>query len=79
MNVPEMRPLGTFSQFYQMIKMETTTVNKNFNFNFGYVFPSSMAVQSFITIKWQKKKFAMIKIFDFFPDHLNWSILLLRG
>ena len=28
LNVPEMRPLGTFGQFYQMVTKETTTVTK---------------------------------------------------
>ena len=38
---------------------------KNFDFSFGYVFPSSMTVQGFVTIKWQKKKLSAISIFKF--------------
>ena len=34
----------------------------------GHVFLSSMTVQSFITIKWQRKQLSMIKIFS---DHLK--------
>ena len=45
---------------------------KNFDFCLGYVFASSMTVQSFITVKWKEKKLTMIKIFKFFvSDHLN--------
>ena len=36
------------------------------------VFPSSVNVQSFITIKWQEKKLSIITIFKFLvSDHLN--------
>ena len=50
-NVPEMRPLGIFlGQFYQTDTVETMTVEK-FDLSFGHVFPRSMTVQRFITIK----------------------------
>ena len=50
--------------------METTTV-KEISI-LVLAIPSSMTVQSFITIKWQEKKLSMIKIFKFFvSDHLK--------
>ena len=45
--------------------METITVTKNVDFGFRYVLPSSITIQSFVTIKWQEKKLAIIKIFRF--------------
>ena len=45
---------------------------ESFDFSFGYVFPSSMKVHNFITIKWQEKKLSIINIFKLFvSDHLN--------
>ena len=39
---------------------------KNFNFSFHYICPSSIALESFITIKRQEKQLSIIKIFKFF-------------
>ena len=53
-----------------MVTMKMMTVRKMSIFGFGYVFASSMTVQSLTTIKWQEKKSSMIKIFKFFvSDH----------
>ena len=38
---------------------------KNLDFGFGYVFPSSMTVQSFITIKWKEKSYQWSKFSNF--------------
>ena len=47
---------------------------EKFQLHFGYVFASSMTVQSFSTIRWQEKNLSMIKIYKFFvSDHLNRS------
>ena len=71
LNVPEMRPLGTFQSIF--------SGSCHFDFSFGYVFPSSTTVQSFITIKLQAKKLSMIKVFTFFVSgHLNWKLTLIR-
>ena len=57
-----MRPLGTFqSNGYH----GNDDRYKIFGFSFGYVFPRSLTVQGFITIKWHKKKLSIIKIFNF--------------
>ena len=55
-----------------MVIAEMMTVTK-FAFQFPLdVFPSSVTVQSFITIKWQEKKLSIITIFKFLvSDHLN--------
>ena len=48
-------------------------VIKNSTYVFCYVFPSSMTVESFITIMWQEKKLSMIKVFKsfFVSGHLK--------
>ena len=69
-NFPEMRLLGTLilSNGYH----GNDNRYKNSDSSIGYVFPSSMIVQSFIAIKWQEKKLSMIKIIKFFvSDHLK--------
>ena len=55
-----------------MVITEMMTVTK-FAFQFLLdVFPSSVTVQSFITIKWQETKLSIITIFNFLvSDHLN--------
>ena len=87
LNVPEMRLSGTFwsilSNGYHGNDDCLKNFNdrlKNFNFSFGYVFPSSMTVQSFLTIKWQEKKLSVIKVFKFFvSDHLKLMYILCAG
>ena len=70
LNVLEVRPLGTFWSFFSNSCHGNDDRQKNFDFSFGYVFPSSINVQSFITIKFQAKKLSMIKISTFFvSDH----------
>ena len=66
LNVPEMRPSGTFSSVSSNGYQGNDDRKKNCDFSSGHVFPSSMSVQSFITIKGQEKKLSMIKIFKFF-------------
>ena len=45
---------------------------KNFIFRFRYIFPSSLTVQSFIAVNWQKEKLSTVKIFKcLVSDHLN--------
>ena len=50
LNVPEMRPSGTFQSILSNGYHGNDERYKNFDFSFGYVFLSSMTVQSFITI-----------------------------
>ena len=57
LNLKEIRPSRTFSQFYQTVTMETITITKIFNFSFHYAFQSSITVQSFIAIRWQEKSY----------------------
>ena len=59
LNVPEMRPLGTF---YSV----SSNGYHGHDDNFGYVFPSSITLQSIITIKWQGKKLSVITTFTHF-------------
>ena len=56
LNVPEMRPLGTFQSILSNGHHGNNDHYKNFEFSFGYVLPISITVQSFITIKWQENK-----------------------
>ena len=55
-----------------MVITEMITVTK-FAFQFPPdVFPSSVTVQSFTTIKWQEERLSIITIFKFLvSDHLN--------
>ena len=55
-----------------MVITEMMTVTK-FAFQFPLdVFPSLVTAQSFITIKWQKKRLSVITIFKFsVSDHLD--------
>ena len=45
-----------FAQFYQTVAMETVILTKNCILYFRYMFASYMTVQSFITIKLQRKR-----------------------
>ena len=75
LNVPEMRPSGTFCSISSNGYHGNDDRSKNFDFSFCYVFPSSMSVQIFIAIKWQEKELSMIKIFKLFvSDHFNNTI-----
>ena len=65
LNVPEMRPSGTFKSILSNGYNDNDDRYKNFDFSSGYVFPSSMTEQSFLIIKWQEKQLPMIKIFNF--------------
>ena len=65
LNIPKTRPLDTFLSSLLNGYHGNDDRYKNFNFSFGYVFPRSMTVQSFITIKWQEKKLSMIKLLNF--------------
>ena len=67
-----MRPLGTVWSIFSNGCHGNDDRWKHFDFSFGNVFPSSIIVQSLITIKLQAKKLSMIKIFTFFvSDHLK--------
>ena len=65
LNVPEMKPLGTFKSILSNGYHENDNRQKNFDFSLGYVFPSSITVQSFITIKWQEKSYQLSKFSNF--------------
>ena len=57
-NLTEMRPLGAFLKSILSSGYHgNNDCYKNFNFSFHYIFPSSITVQSFITVKWQEKSF----------------------
>ena len=44
LNVPEMRPLGTFQSILSNGYHGNKGSYKNFDFSFGYIFPGSMTV-----------------------------------
>ena len=67
-----MKPLGTLLSIISNGSHGNDDRYKRFDFSFSYIFPSSMTVQSFITIKRQGKKSSVIKFFKLFvSDHLN--------
>ena len=67
-----MRPLGTCWSNLSNGYHGNNDRYKNFDVSLGYVFPNSMTVENFITIKWQENKLSMIKIFNYFvSDHLK--------
>ena len=57
LNVPEIRPIGTFWSILSDGYHGNDDRYKNFDFSLGYVFKSSMTMQSFVTIKWQEKSY----------------------
>ena len=71
-----LNPLGTFQSILSNGYHGNDDRYKNFDFSFGYLFPSSMTVPSFITIKWHETKLSIIKIFNIFvSDHINLLLL----